>query len=37
MILEPGIPFTVEPMLGLGGYEWESWDDHWTMLTKDGS
>ena len=36
-IIEPGMTFTVEPMLSLGGYEWESWDDDWTILTKDGS
>ena len=29
--------FTVEPMLSLGGYDWEAWDDDWTILTKDGS
>jgi methionyl aminopeptidase len=34
-IMEPGMTFTVEPMLSLGGYEWESWDDDWTILTKD--
>lgn len=36
-ILEPGMTFTIEPMLTLGGYEWSSWDDGWTILTKDGS
>jgi methionyl aminopeptidase len=36
-ILEPGMTFTVEPMLSLGGYEWESWDDDWTILTRDRS
>ena len=36
-IMEPGMTFTVEPMLSLGGYEWESWDDDWTILTRDGS
>jgi methionyl aminopeptidase len=36
-IMEPGMTFTVEPMLSLGGYEWESWDDDWTILTKDRS
>ena len=35
--LVPGMTFTVEPMLSLGGYEWEAWDDDWTILTKDGS
>jgi methionyl aminopeptidase len=36
-IMEPGMTFTLEPMLSLGGHEWESWDDDWTILTKDGS
>jgi methionyl aminopeptidase len=36
-IMEPGMTFTVEPMLTLGTYEWDSWDDDWTILTKDGS
>jgi methionyl aminopeptidase len=36
-IMEAGMTFTVEPMLTLGTYEWESWDDDWTILTKDGS
>jgi methionyl aminopeptidase len=36
-IMEPGMTFTVEPMLTLGGYDWYSWDDGWTILTEDGS
>jgi methionyl aminopeptidase len=36
-IMEPGMTFTVEPMLTLGGYDWYAWDDDWTILTKDGS
>jgi methionyl aminopeptidase len=36
-LMEPGMTFTVEPMLTLGTYEWYSWDDDWTILTKDGS
>ena len=36
-LLEPGMTFTIEPMLTLGTYEWYSWDDDWTILTKDGS
>ena len=27
--------FTIEPMLNLGGIEWEQWDDDWTVVTKD--
>ena len=36
-LLEPGMTFTVEPMLTLGGVDWYSWDDDWTILTQDGS
>ena len=36
-VMEPGMTFTVEPMLTLGGYDWFMWDDDWTVLTKDGS
>ncbi|SDI77695.1 methionine aminopeptidase, type I [Frankineae bacterium MT45] len=35
--LEPGMTFTIEPMLTLGGGDWIIWDDDWTVLTKDGS
>ena len=34
-LIEPGMTFTVEPMLTLGTHDWESWDDGWTILTKD--
>jgi methionyl aminopeptidase len=34
-VMEPGMTFTVEPMLTLGTYEWDMWDDGWTVLTKD--
>jgi methionyl aminopeptidase len=37
LLLEPGMTFTIEPMLTLGSYDWYSWDDDWTILTKDGS
>ena len=36
-LLEPGMTFTVEPMLALGSPDWFMWDDDWTVLTKDGS
>jgi methionyl aminopeptidase len=36
-IIEPGMTFTVEPMLTLGGYAWDLWDDGWTVVTKDKS
>jgi methionyl aminopeptidase len=34
-VMEPGMTFTVEPMLTLGTYEWDMWDDGWTVVTKD--
>ena len=36
-VIEPGMVFTIEPMLTLGTHEWVMWDDDWTVLTKDGS
>jgi len=36
-VIEPGMTFTVEPMITLGGYDWEMWDDGWTVLTRDKS
>ena len=35
--LEPGMIFTIEPMLTLGTEEWTQWDDGWTVVTKDRS
>ena len=32
-----GMVFTIEPMLTLGGIEWEMWADDWTVVTKDRS
>lgn len=37
VLLEPGMTFTVEPMLTLGGVDWQAWDDGWTVLTADRS
>jgi methionyl aminopeptidase len=34
-LIEPGMTFTVEPMLNLGTAEWEMWDDGWTVVTAD--
>lgn len=34
-VMEPGMVFTIEPMLTLGTYEWTMWDDGWTVVTKD--
>ena len=29
--------FTIEPMITLGGIDWDLWDDDWTVTTKDKS
>jgi methionyl aminopeptidase len=34
-VIEPGMTFTIEPMLNLGTHEWEMWDDNWTVVTRD--
>ena len=34
-VMEPGMTFTIEPMLNLGTHEWDMWDDGWTVVTKD--
>lgn len=34
-VIEPGMTFTVEPMLTLGTHEWDMWADGWTVVTKD--
>lgn len=34
-ILEPGMTFTIEPMLTLGTYDYDMWADGWTVVTKD--
>ena len=34
-LIETGMTFTIEPMLCLGTYEWDMWDDDWTVVTKD--
>ncbi|GLY49230.1 methionine aminopeptidase [Lentzea sp. NBRC 102530] len=36
-VLEPGMTFTIEPMITLGDYEGEMWDDGWTVTTRDKS
>jgi methionyl aminopeptidase len=35
-VIEPGMTFTIEPMLNLGTHEWNMWDDQWTVVTRDG-
>lgn len=34
-VIEPGMVFTVEPMINLGTHEWDMWSDGWTVLTRD--
>ena len=34
-VLEPGMVFTIEPMLTLGTIEWDLWSDDWTVVTRD--
>ena len=34
-VIEPGMTFTIEPMLNLGTHEWTMWDDDWTVTTRD--
>ena len=34
-LIEPGMTFTVEPMLTLGTADWQMWDDGWTVVTRD--
>ncbi len=42
-IMEPGMVFTIEPMLTIGTpehpgtTEWDEWDDGWTVVTRDRS
>ncbi|KRF31209.1 type I methionyl aminopeptidase [Yonghaparkia sp. Soil809] len=36
-VMEPGMVFTIEPMLTLGSIEWDLWPDDWTVTTKDRS
>ena len=34
-VIEPGMTFTIEPMLNLGTPDWTLWDDGWTVVTRD--
>jgi len=36
VIMEPGMTFTIEPMLTLGTIDYDIWPDGWTVVTKDG-
>jgi methionyl aminopeptidase len=34
-VIEPGMTFTIEPMLTLGTIQYDIWPDNWTVVTKD--
>ncbi|MFE0270070.1 type I methionyl aminopeptidase [Nocardiopsis alba] len=34
-VMEPGMTFTIEPMITLGGVEYDLWEDGWTAVTAD--
>lgn len=34
-VIQPGMTFTIEPMLTLGTHQWDMWEDNWTVVTKD--
>ena len=36
-VMEPGMVFTIEPMLTLGTIDWDVWADDWTVVTRDRS
>ncbi|MGZ4521687.1 MAG: type I methionyl aminopeptidase [Mycobacteriaceae bacterium] len=36
-VIEEGMTFTIEPMITLGGVDYETWDDGWTVTTADRS
>jgi methionyl aminopeptidase len=35
ILIEPGMTFTIEPMINLGVREWDMWPDGWTVTTRD--
>jgi len=35
-VMEPGMTFTIEPMITMGSWRHLSWDDGWTAVTVDG-
>ncbi len=35
IVMEPGMTFTIEPMLTLGTIDYNILDDHWTVVTED--
>ena len=35
-VMEPGMTFTIEPMITMGSYRFRLWPDGWTAVTSDG-
>ena len=35
VVMEPGMTFTIEPMITLGTHDYQMWRDGWTVVTKD--
>jgi methionyl aminopeptidase len=35
LVMEPGMTFTIEPMLTLGTIDYDMWPDGWTAVTRD--
>ena len=35
-VMEPGMTFTIEPMIAVGAWQPRLWDDGWTAVTADG-
>ena len=35
-VMEPGMTFTIEPMIAVGAWQPRLWDDGWTAVTTDG-
>ena len=35
--LKKGMVFAIEPMVNVGSWEIDTRDDHWTIVTRDGS
>src|SRR6476469_54769 len=36
-VIDKGMPYTIEPMITLGGIDYDIWNDGWTVTTKDKS
>ena len=36
VVMEPGMTFTIEPMIAVGAWQQKLWDDGWTAVTVDG-